>query len=84
MVRQTPDAIARALEFAILTASREGMVRGLAWEEIKWKSGTWEIPGPRMKSDRAHRIALSQCALAIADDEGRQGKPNWAHLSWPR
>jgi hypothetical protein len=37
MVRQTPGAIARALEFAILTASREGMVRGPAWEEIKWK-----------------------------------------------
>jgi integrase len=65
LVRQTPGSIARALELAVLTAAREGMVRLAVWEEIDWAAGVWQIPLERMKGDREHRVPLSQAALAL-------------------
>jgi integrase len=60
------DGVAeRALEFAVLTASRSGMARGAVWSEIDLGTGTWTIPGHRMKSGREHRIPLSARALEI-------------------
>jgi hypothetical protein len=35
---------ARALEFAILTATRSGEVRGATWAEVDLKEGVWTIP----------------------------------------
>jgi hypothetical protein len=65
LVRGTKGNIARALEFAVLTAARENMVRRAVWEEINWKTGVWEVPRERMKSDRPHRVPLSPAAMAI-------------------
>jgi integrase len=65
LVRQTPGAVARALEFAVLTAAREEMVRGAVWSEINLTTSVWEIPASRMKSDRVHRVPLSKAAMAI-------------------
>lgn len=58
---------ARALEFAILTATRSGEVRGATWTEIDQKAGVWIIPAERMKAEREHRIPLSPAALAILE-----------------
>ncbi|MHA3977424.1 tyrosine-type recombinase/integrase [Halovulum sp. GXIMD14794] len=77
-----------ALEFLILTASRSGEVRLAQWEEIDLEKAEWSIPAERMKANRAHRVPLSERALAIlreaqrlADGSGlvfpgtRHGKP---------
>lgn len=56
---------ARALEFAILTASRSGEVRGAKWDEIDLAHATWTIPPERMKAGREHRVALSTAAIAL-------------------
>lgn len=65
---------ARALEFAILTASRSGEVRGATWSEIDLKAGVWTIPEGRMKAGKEHRIPLSQPAIdllnGLAQGEG--------------
>jgi len=66
-LRKAEGMGARALEFAILCASRSGEVRGAAWSEIDLQAATWSIPGPRMKSGRAHRVALSERALELLD-----------------
>ncbi len=56
---------ARALEFAILTATRSGEVRGATWAEIDMESHAWTIPAERMKMEKEHRVALSDAALAL-------------------
>ena len=60
---------ARALEFAILTATRSGEVRGARWEEFDLDAGTWTVPGVRMKAGKEHRVPLSEKALAIVRDQ---------------
>ena len=56
---------ARALEFAILTATRTGEVLGALWSEIDIDARTWSIPGERMKANVEHRVPLSNMAMAL-------------------
>ncbi len=58
-------AAARALQFAILTASRTGEVLGAAWSEINLSEQIWTIPGERMKTGALHRVPLSPPAIEI-------------------
>lgn len=60
-----PGMGARALEFAILTASRSGEVRGAKWNEFDLESAIWTVPADRMKAGKEHRVPLSASALAI-------------------
>ena len=63
---QAADGLAaRALELAILTATRTGEVLGAAWVEIDLKAGLWTIPAARMKAGREHRIPLAGAAVAL-------------------
>lgn len=77
---------ARALEFAILTASRTGAVRAATWDEIDLQGRTWTTPGDKMKSGRPHRVPLSPRAVELLNAlprmagtdlvfPGVQGKP---------
>lgn len=56
---------ARALEFAILCASRSKEVRDATWAEIDEKAGVWTIPAERMKAEREHRVPLSAAAITL-------------------
>jgi integrase len=56
---------AKALEFAILTASRSGEVRGATWNEIDLKAKLWIIPAGRMKSKKAHSVPLNDDAMKL-------------------
>ena len=70
-----PKAMARLLEsdgvsgqcaaFTILTAARPAEARGARWDEIDLAAGLWVVPAERMKSDRAHRVPLSACAVSL-------------------
>jgi integrase len=64
-LRQQQGVAARALEFAILTASRTNEVLGARWEEFK--DGVWTVPAERMKAGKEHRVPLSKPALAIVE-----------------
>lgn len=55
---------ARCLEFIILTAARSGEARGARWEEIDFAAKVWTVPAARMKRKKAHRVPLSEAALA--------------------
>ena len=66
-LREQAGLSARALEFAILTASRSGEVRGAIWREIDRAARMWTVPAERMKAGREHRVPLSDEALAILD-----------------
>ena len=60
------DGIAEmVLRFLILTAARSGEVRAMTWAEVDLENKVWVIPGERMKSGAAHRVPLSEPALAV-------------------
>ncbi|WP_070252310.1 tyrosine-type recombinase/integrase [Duganella phyllosphaerae] len=64
---------ARAVEFAILTATRSGEVRGAKWGEINFDAALWTIPGERMKANKEHRVPLSTAALTLLKNMPRMG-----------
>lgn len=64
-LRNREGIAARALEFAILTATRSGEVRGALWPEFDLDGATWTIPGNRMKAGKDHRVPLSPAAVTL-------------------
>lgn len=70
-LRAVDASDARALEFAILCASRTGEVLAAKWEEFGdyLADRVWTIPGKRMKMRKEHRVALSAAALAILEQQ---------------
>jgi integrase len=64
-LRSQQGTAARALLFTVLTAARTSEVIGARWSEIDWKNRLWVIPSRRMKSDREHRVPLSEHALSV-------------------
>ncbi|MFC4726320.1 tyrosine-type recombinase/integrase [Glycocaulis abyssi] len=66
-LRKRDGMAAKALEFAILCASRSGEVRGATWDEIDLKARLWVIPAERMKADKKHRVPLSDAAVKLLE-----------------
>ena len=68
-----------------LTAARSGEVRGATWDEFD--GDVWVIPPSRMKEGKAHRVPLSEAALAVLERAweltGGQGLvfPSWTGRS---
>lgn len=62
---------AKALQFAILCASRPNEVRFARWEEIDVISAVWVIPAERMKGTitkaQEHRVPLSPAAIEVLE-----------------
>lgn len=66
-LREVDGMGARALEFAVLTATRSGEVRGATWSEIDRDASLWIIPAERMKAQREHVVPLCPEAIAVID-----------------
>jgi integrase len=64
-LRSRDSTSARCLEFLILTAARTGEVIGATWDEIDLAQKVWIVPAGRMKSNREHRVPLSDRAITI-------------------
>lgn len=63
---QAQDGLgARALELAILCASRTGEVLGATWGEIDLDGKLWTVPAARMKAKNEHRVPLSDPAVSL-------------------
>lgn len=62
------------LAFVILTAARSGEARAAEWLEIDFDEKTWTVPASRMKTKLAHRVPLSEPALAILQEQRRRTK----------
>ena len=61
------EAAKLCLRFLILTAARSGEARGATWAEMDAEAREWRIPGERMKGGGAHRVPLSDAALAVLE-----------------
>jgi integrase len=70
------------IRFLILTACRAGEVSGMRWDEISWEEKLWTIPPERMKSNRVHRVPLSDSALALLQRQ-RELTPRGCAFVWP-
>jgi integrase len=66
-LRQRESFSRLALEFAILTASRSGEVRGAAWEELSVENKLWTLQKDRMKAHREHVVPLCPRAIRILE-----------------
>ena len=64
-LKRVKGAGARALEFAILTATRSGEARLAKWDEIDLDAKLWTIPAERMKAKREHWVPLSAQAVEL-------------------
>lgn len=58
---------AKALEFTILTSVRTSEVLNSQWREIDFDKKIWTIPAERMKSNREHRVPLSDQAITLLE-----------------
>jgi integrase len=67
-LRHDTSIAARALELAILTATRSSETRFARWSEFDLLDKTWTVPANRMKSGREHRVPLSGRVLAILEE----------------
>lgn len=54
-----------ALQFAALTFTRPGEVRGATWDEIALDAAVWRIDGKRTKVRRPHEVPLSRQAIDV-------------------
>jgi integrase len=64
-LRSREGMAALALEFAILNAARTSEVLGARWDEIDRVAAAWTVPAARMKSNRPHRVPLTDAALSV-------------------
>lgn len=71
-IKAMPGTAARALEFAVLTASRTSEVLGAEWAEVDLDAALWQLPGPRMKGRKAHTVYLSARAVEILRSQAGQ------------
>ncbi|USU08841.1 integrase arm-type DNA-binding domain-containing protein [Sphingomonadaceae bacterium OTU29MARTA1] len=74
-LRKRDGISARALEFAILCASRSGEVREATWAEFDLERRLWTIPTERMKADREHTVPLSDAAICLLKDQLATPRP---------
>ena len=72
LLSKTDGIGARALETAILTASRSVEVLAATWQEVDLDGRIWTIPAERMKAGVEHRIPLSNQAFMILQRLNKQ------------
>lgn len=73
-IRAVPGTAARALELAVLTASRTSEVLGAVWPEVDLDGALWLLPKTRMKGREAHTVYLSARAVEILRGQLGQSK----------
>jgi integrase len=59
---------ARALLFAVLTATRISEATGATWGEIDFDKKLWSIPAARMKMRKPHVVPMSRQAIELLDE----------------
>ena len=66
-LRGQSGTAAKALEFAILTATRTNETLGAQWSEFDLSQSLWTIPASRMKAGKEHRVPLSDAAMQVLE-----------------
>ena len=64
-LRQNDSISSLALQFLILTATRTSEVLLAEWIEINQATKVWTIPANRMKTQKEHRVPLTDATITI-------------------
>lgn len=72
-LRKREGMMAKAFEFAILTATRTAEAAKATWSEIDLEKAMWTIPGERMKMKQPLRVPLSRQAITMLNALPRSG-----------
>jgi integrase len=64
-LRERGGVAARAMELAVLCASRTSEVIGAQWHEFDLAGKAWTVPAERMKAKREHVVPLTDAAVAL-------------------
>ena len=75
-LRAREGSAARALEYLILNAARSREVIEARWSEINFDEAVWNVPAEHMKMKKAHRVPLSDAAIALLRGLYREGDGN--------
>lgn len=67
LLTKQPSVTARALEWTILTASRESMTLEARWGEIDERVLIWTIPAQRMKTNKELRVPITKAMVQVLD-----------------
>ena len=73
-LRKRDGVAAKALQFAILTATRTSEVLNATCSEFDLDNKLWRIPAERMKGGREHRVPLCDRAVAIVQETVSSGE----------
>lgn len=65
LVQRHAPISAQAVEFLILTATRQQEAVSATWDELDLHGALWTIPAARTKSGRPHVVPLSRQAVAL-------------------
>jgi len=85
LLKKQPGLDARALEFTILTAVRTNEVINASWKEFDLKKRIWTIPEKRMKTDKEHRVPLSDEAIQVIKQATKLGSHDvWKDGAWEK
>lgn len=82
-LRERPGVTDRALEWAILHASRYQEVALMTWEEIDFERRLWTIPGKRMKMRKEHVVPLTGRSIELLDWVSRIVEDSHKSLVFP-
>ena len=52
-------------DFVALTVARSGEAREATWSEIDFDTRTWTVPDDRMKTEKEHKVPLSDHAIEV-------------------
>ena len=63
------------LELLVLTATRPSEARLASWSEFDGENRVWVIPESRTKTNKPHRVPLSDAALAVLEEASRLSGP---------
>ncbi len=61
------------VRFLILTGQRRGEVAAMQWQDYDGHEKIWTMPREQTKSDRAHRVPLSDLAVKILESTPKLG-----------
>lgn len=71
---------AAATRFCLLTAARPGEATHARWPQIDREAKVWTVPPAGQKSDKPHRVPLSDEALAILDAMWSRREDDTGHV----
>lgn len=74
-------SIRLAFEFQVLCAVRPSEARLARWDDIELQTATWTIPAAGMKAGKAHRVPLSDRAMAVLRKAAAIRQGDWVFPS---